>query len=49
MGTLTKVEVNGELKIKIANDVEISVLRGYVSQVIFDEKTPVQKDDKKGA
>lgn len=49
LGTVTKVEDNGELKIKIANDVEISVLRGYVSQVIFDEKTPVQKDDKKGA
>lgn len=49
LGTVTKVEDNGELKIKIANDVEISVLRGYVSQVIFDEKAPVQKDNKKGA
>lgn len=49
LGTVTKVEENGELKIKIANDVEISVLRGYVSQVIFDEKAPVQKDGKKGA
>lgn len=48
LGTVTKVEDNGELKIKIANDVEISVLRGYISQVIFDEKKTAQKD-KKGA
>ncbi len=49
LGTVTKVEDNGELKIKIANDVEISVLRGYISQVIFDDKASVQKDNKKGA
>lgn len=49
LGTVTKVEDNGELKIKIADNVEISVLRGYVSQVIFDEKKDIQKNDKKGA
>ena len=44
IGTVIKVEDNGELRVKIANDVEITVLKSYVSQVLFDDKT-----DKKGA
>lgn len=49
LGTVSKIEDNGELKIKIANDVEITVLRGYVSQVIFEDKKDTKKDVKKGA
>lgn len=45
IGTVLKVQDNGELLVKIADGVEITVLKGYVSQVLFDDK----KDDKKGA
>lgn len=38
VGTVTKVHDNNELTVKIAKDTEITVVRGYVSQVILDEK-----------
>lgn len=37
-GTVVKVENDRTLKVRIAKDVEISVLKGYVSQVVFDDK-----------
>lgn len=37
-GTVVKVEDNQTVKVKIAKDVEITVLKGYISQVIFDSK-----------
>lgn len=37
-GVVTKIENDGVLKVKIAKEVEITVLKGYVSAVVFDDK-----------
>ncbi len=37
IGTVTKVSDNGELTVKIADNTEITVIKGYIAQVL-DEK-----------
>lgn len=37
VGTVTKVSDNGELTVKIADNTEITVIRGYIAQVLDDK------------
>ena len=38
LGTVSKVGDNNELTVKIADNTEITVIRGYISQVLEEEK-----------
>lgn len=38
IGTVVKVESNNELVVKIADNTEIKVIRGYISQVLEEDK-----------
>ncbi|MBR5129759.1 MAG: preprotein translocase subunit YajC [Alphaproteobacteria bacterium] len=38
LGTVSKVGDNNELTVKIADNTEITVIRGYISQVLEEDK-----------
>ena len=38
VGTVVRIEDNGKLTVKIADNTEITVIRGYISQVLEEDK-----------